>query len=262
MLTINKYSNMVREIALTDLKLKYQGSVLGYLWSLVKPLMLFGVLYVVFTKFFRLGGDVPNYPVYLLLGVVMWTFFAEVTSVCMGSIVSKGSLIRKVYFPRILLVLANSSTSLITFLLNFVAVIIFVILSKITISLSVLWLLLVFLELYIFILGLSLILSALYVKFRDIAHIWEIFLQALFYATPILYPLSMVPAPYSKFLVLSPIAQMIQDARFVLITTETQRVTDVLIFPYFLVPYLMPPLLLFIGYFVFNKMSAKFAEEV
>ncbi len=262
MLNINKYSNMVREIALTDLKLKYQGSVLGYLWSLVKPLMLFGVLYVVFTKFFRLGGEVPHYPVYLLLGVVIWTFFAEVTSVCMGSIVSKGSLIRKVYFPRILLVLANSSTSLITFLLNFLAVIIFIAFSKITIGLSVLWLVAIFIELYVFVLGLSLILSALYVKFRDIAHIWEIFLQALFYATPILYPLSMVPAPYSKFIALSPIAQMIQDARFVMVTTETQRVSDVLVFPYVLIPYILPPIFLLTGYFVFNKMSAKFAEEV
>lgn len=258
----SNYINMVKAIALSDLKLKYQGSFLGYVWSLVKPLMLFSVLYLVFTRFFRIGGDVPNYPVYLLLGIVMWTFFAEITSVCMGSIVSKGALIRKVYFPRILLVVSNSITSLITFSLNLVIVFVFIGFSDIVLGSKALLFILLVLELYVFVLGLALGLSALYVKFRDIAHIWEVVLQVLFYATPILYPLSFVPDTFAKYIALSPLAQIIQDARFLLVTDETIRVTQILAFPYYLIPYLIPFVIFGLGLLVFNNMSAKFAEEV
>jgi len=262
MVNNKNYFNMVRAIALSDLKLKYQGSLLGFLWSLVKPLLLFTIIYTVFTRFFKIGGDIPNYPVYLLLGIVMWTFFAEVTSVCMGSIVSKGSLIRKVYFPRILLVVSNSLTSLITFGLNLVVVFGFIFFWGIDLDSRALLFLLLVVELYVFILGLSFILSAFYVKFRDIAHIWEVGLQALFYATPILYPFTFVPAPYTKLIALSPIAQIIQDARYLLITRETTRVTDVLVFPYFFIPYVLPFIILVFGYILFNRMSSSFAEEV
>ncbi|MEK7817355.1 MAG: ABC transporter permease, partial [Actinomycetota bacterium] len=109
-----KYWGLVRELTLTDFKLKYQGSLLGYLWSLAKPLMLFGVLLVVFTKFFRLGGTIPNYPVYLLLGVVLWTYFVESTFSTMSSIVGRGDLLRKVYCPRIILPISTSMTALVT----------------------------------------------------------------------------------------------------------------------------------------------------
>jgi ABC-2 type transport system permease protein len=253
---------MVREIALTDLKLKYQGSVLGYLWSLLKPLMLFGIMFLVFTKVFKLGNSIPNYPVYLLLGIVIWTFFSEVTGLCMGAIVGKGNLIRKVYFPRILLVIANSITSLITFVLNLAIVFVFMFGSGIQLQPRAFFFILIIIELYIFIFGVALILSALYVKFRDIAHIWEVLLQALFYATPILYPMSFVPAPYNTIVSLSPVAQIIQDSRYFLLSAETTRVGDVLHFPLVLVPYLLPFIILAVGYFIFNKMSAKFAEEV
>src|SRR4051794_31385362 len=102
------YWSMVRELALTEFKLKYQGSIFGYLWSLMKPLAVFGVLYLVFSVFIRIGSDIPNYPVYLLLGIVMWNYFAESTSNAMRSIVDKGDLIRKVYFPRIVILFASS----------------------------------------------------------------------------------------------------------------------------------------------------------
>jgi len=257
------YINMVREIALTDLKLKYQASVLGYMWSLLKPLLLFGVLYVVFTKFFKLGDAIPNYPVYLLLGIVIWTFFAEVTGVCMGSIVSKGAIIRKVYFPRIILVVANSLTSFFTFLLNLVTVFVFMSFARIFPPVqNYLFFALVIVELYVFVFGVSLILSSMYVKFRDIAHIWEVVLQALFYGTPILYLLSMIPPAYAKVICLSPVAQVIQDSRYLLITEQTERVTTVLPGYWAVIPYLLPFIILPVGLFMFNKMSAKFAEEV
>ena len=115
-----KYYGLVRELTLTDFKLKYKASFFGYSWSLAKPLMLFGVLLVVFTKFFKMGGAIPNYPVYLLLGIVLWTYFIEATFGSMASIVSKGDLIRKVYFPRIILTISASVHSLLTLLLYLV----------------------------------------------------------------------------------------------------------------------------------------------
>jgi len=256
------YINMTREIAVTGLKLKYQNSVLGYFWSLAKPLLLFMVYYFAFTKVFKIGGKIPNYPVYLLLGIVLWSFFTEVTSVAMGAIVSKGGLIKKVYFPRIVLVIAVSLTSFFTFLLNMVVIFGFIGFQHITITpMSLLFIPLV-IEYYIFALGAALILSSLYVRFRDIAHIWQVIIQALFYATPILYALTFIPEQYRWIVSMSPLAQILQDSRFVLISNETVVVRDVLSFPLILVPYLLPFVIFIVGYFLFNKMSAKFAEEI
>ena len=116
------YLELTKELAITDFKLKYQGSVLGYFWSLAKPIMFFLVLYLVFAKFLKIGGSIEHYPAYLLLGVVLWGFFAELTAMSLGAIVSKGDLIRKVFFPRIILVVSGSMTALMTFSLNLIAV--------------------------------------------------------------------------------------------------------------------------------------------
>lgn len=262
MYRFNNYLNMVKEIAKTDLKLRYQGSFFGYLWTLLKPLFLFLVMYFVFTKFLRVGGNIPHYPIYLLLGIVIWTFFSEVTAICMGSIVGKGDLIRKVYFPRIILVISNSLTSFIVFILNLVIVFIFMAFNHIKINLNAVFFPVLLIELYVFCLGISLFLSSLYVKFRDIAHIWEVLLQALFYGSAILYPLSMVPKPFSEIISLNPLVQIIQDSRYLLISGQTSRVGNILPGYLGLVPYLLPFLIFLLGYLVFNKMSAKFAEEI
>jgi len=263
MFKINKtYLGLIKELAITDFKLKYQGSVLGYVWSLVKPLMLFLVLYFVFTRVFRLGNSVPHYPVYLLLGVVIWGFFTEVTANSLGAIVSKGDLIRKVYFPRIVLVISGGITSLITFSLNLIVVFIFMWFTHAEISvLSPLFILLV-IELFILSIGLGLILSSLFVRFRDLSHIWEIILQAMFYATPILYPLLLVPSPFSKIMMLSPVAQIIQDSRYILITPQTETAWMIMGAKFYVIPYILPFIILIFGYILFEKSAAKFAEEV
>jgi ABC-2 type transport system permease protein len=120
-----KYFELIRELAITDFKLKYQGSVFGYLWSLVKPLAYFAVLYTVFTKVFHIGSDIPHYPIYLLFGVMTFSFWGETTAMAMSSIVYKGDLIRKVYFPRIVLVISSTLTSLITYSLNLLVLMLF-----------------------------------------------------------------------------------------------------------------------------------------
>jgi ABC-2 type transport system permease protein len=257
------YKDLVRELAVTDFKLKYQGSVLGYLWSFAKPLMLFAVLYVVFTRFVRFGGGtIEHYSLYLLLGIVLWSYFTDSTNAAMGSIVDRGDLIRKVYFPRIVIVIAASISSLITLVLNLAVVFIFVLVARIPFHFSLPLLLLLVVELYVLSLGCSLLLSALYVKFRDIRHIWEVGLQILFYASPIIYPLSIVPHNFVPVLTLSPVTQIIQDARWLLITPRSVTATDTLHLPWVLVPYLLPLVILWVGYSYFKRTAAAFAEEI
>jgi ABC-2 type transport system permease protein len=257
------YKDLVRELAVTDFKLKYQGSVLGYLWSFAKPLMLFAVLYVVFTRFVRFGGGtIEHYSLYLLLGIVLWSYFTDSTNAAMGSIVDRGDLIRKVYFPRIVIVIAASISSLITLVLNLAVVFIFVLVARIPFHFSLPLFLLLVVELYVLSLGCSLLLSALYVKFRDIRHIWEVGLQILFYASPIIYPLSIVPHNFVPVLTLSPVTQIIQDARWLLITPQSVTATDTLHLPWVLVPYLLPLVILWIGYSYFKRTAAAFAEEI
>src|SRR3989344_4063987 len=135
------YINLTLQMALTDFKLKYSGSFLGYIWSLVKPLLFFGVLYVVFTYFFSLGKGIPNYPVYLLVGIMFWTFFAEATLSGMHSIVSRGDLIRKVNFPKIVIVLSAIITSVLTFILNLLIIFAFLFAARIVPDYHVLFLL-------------------------------------------------------------------------------------------------------------------------
>lgn len=256
------YLGLIKELALTDFKLKYQGSILGYLWSLVKPLMLFSVLYFVFTQIFKIGKAIEHYPVYLLLGVVMWGFFTEVTAGSLDAIAGKGELIRKVYFPRIVLVISRSITSLLTFLLNLIVVLVFMVCTGVNFHLKMLAFPFLIFEYLILVMGISFFLSSLYVKFRDIAHIWEVVLQALFYATPIIYPLTLVPPRIAKVLMLSPVTQMIQDARYLLITNQSLTSVDYLFPRYYWIPYMLPFIIFVVGYWIFNKSAAKFAENV
>lgn len=256
-----KTLNLVREIAITGFKLKYNGSIFGYLWSLMNPLFYFLILYVVFAKIFKIGGSVENYPLYLLIGITLWGFFIDTTSSCMTSIVGSGDLIRKVYFPRAILPIASSITSFISLLLNLIVVFGFVYYLNIDINVNVLLLPLILLEFYLLSLGVSFFLASLFVRFRDIGHIWALFVQALFYATPILYPISFIPDKSIKIVMISPIAQIIQDARSVLLSSNVETSGQIL-GSYWFIPYMLVIIICLSGYFVFNKMSAKFAEEV
>lgn len=256
------YGNLIRELSLTDFKLKYQGSVLGYLWSLAKPLMMFSVLYVVFTQFLRIGSSIEKYTLYLLLGIVMWMFFVEITASSLDAIVGKRDLIRKIYFPRIILVISRALTALITFCLNLIVVFVFLFINGVKPNSNFLLFPVIIIEFFILTVGISLILSALYVKFRDLSHIWEVALMALFYGTPILYPLSLVPIRYAKVLMLNPVAQIIQDARYILITKQAGTSWKLLPPSVVWIPYTLPIITFIFGYWLFNKYAAKFAEEI
>jgi ABC-2 type transport system permease protein len=213
---------LLAELVRTDFKLRYQGSILGYAWSLLKPLMLFAILYVVFVRFLKIGSDVEHYPIYLLLGIVLWSFFSEITGQGLGSIVGRGDLIRKIRIPRWIIVLSASISALINLGLNLIVIAVFMIVNKVDLLQTSLWFPLVLLQIYILALGVSLILAAAFVKYRDLSHIWEVIMQAGFYLTPILYPLTMIKnVDYQKLLMLNPMAQAIQDGRYALVTHQT-----------------------------------------
>jgi ABC-2 type transport system permease protein len=256
------YWGLIRELAVSDFKLKYQGSFFGYLWSLMKPLALFGVLYLIFGVLAKFSVGLDHYPLYLLIGVVLWNYFAESTSNGMRAIVDKGDLIRKVYFPRIVIVLAASISALITLVLNLVIVAVFMVLSHISIHLSV-WLFIpLIIELYLLSLGVSFFLAALFVKYRDFAYIWEVGSQMLFYASAIIFPMNIVPAAYRKFLLINPVSQIIQDSRRVLSTPQTIIASEVIHSAAVFLPYLIPPILAILGYIYFERSASRFAEDV
>jgi ABC-2 type transport system permease protein len=218
---------LLRQLVITDFKLRYQGSALGYLWSLLRPLMIFLILYVVFTVFLPIGKDVPHFPQYLLLGIVLWNYFSEVTSGSVGAIVGRGDLLRKINFPRYVIILAGSFSALINLALNGVVIAVFMWLGHVEITWHALWIIPLIGELFIFALAVGFFLSALYVRFRDISYIWEVIMQGAFYATPILYPLSKIPQHYAELLLLNPMAQIIQDARHTLITPQAGTIGTV-----------------------------------
>ena len=191
---------LLKELIKTDFKLRYQGSLVGYLWSILKPLMMFTIMYLVFVRFLRFDDGTPHYTVGLLLGMVFWSFFTEATNMGMLSIVSRGDLLRKLNFPKYIIVISGTISSLINLGINLLVVILFALINGVDFTWHVLWMIPLVLELYVFALGIAMLLSALNVKFRDTGYIWEIFLQAAFYATPIIYPLTMVMERRKKLL--------------------------------------------------------------
>lgn len=255
---------LLRELVRTDFKLRYQGSVLGYAWSLLRPLMLFLILYVVFVKFLKIGSGIEHYPIYLLLGIVLWNFFAEMTSLSLSSIVGRGDLIRKIRIPRWIIVVSSSVTALINLGLNLVVVFVFLLFNRVDIMQSILWLPFIFLQLYLFALGLSLLLATAFVKYRDITHIWEVSLQGLFYLTPLLYPLSVISKPiFQKLLMISPIATALQDARYAAVTHQTITISSVFGSSYArLIPYGITVSTLILGILYFKSQAKNFAEDL
>lgn len=254
---------LLRQLVITDFKLRYQGSVLGYLWSLLRPLALFVILYIVFAKFLKIGDSIPNYPVYLLVGIVIWNYFAEVTSGSVGAVVARGDLIRKINFPKYVIVLAGSFSALINLFLNTIIIIIFMIVTGVDVQPQAILLPLLIFELFVFSLAIAFFLSAIFVRFRDINYIWEVIMQGAFYATPILYPLTFVPNWAAKILILNPVAQIIQDIRYLVVTPETITITNVYGSKFArLIPIAFVIILAIVASWYFRSRSKYFAEEV
>lgn len=221
---------LLKQLVKADFKIRYQNSFLGYLWTLLRPLMVFVILYVVFVKILATGAGIPHFGVYLLLGIVLWNYFVEVTTGSISAIVGKGDMMRKVNFPRYVIVLSGSFSALINLAFNLLVVLFFMLLAGTEVSRYVVFLPIIILELFVFSLSLGFLLSALYVKFRDIGFIWEVVIQAAFFAIPIMYAFSLVTSKsilLGKILISNPVAQLMQDARYMLITPKSDTMYSV-----------------------------------
>jgi len=227
---------------------------------------MFAILYIVFAKILRFGNDIPHYPVYLLTGTVLWSFFTECSSQGLQSIIVRGDLLRKISFPKWIIVVSATATAMINLIINLCVVIFFALINGVTPSWT--WLLVPFsvLELYGLALGVSFLLGSINVKYRDVMSIWDVLIQALFYAVPIIYPISMVANTSTlaaKVILLNPIAQAIQDVRNNLITTESITTWEYLENPVLaFVPIIIVAVVLICAAFYFRKRSKYFPEEV
>jgi ABC-2 type transport system permease protein len=255
---------LLAELVRTDFKLRYQGSLLGYAWSLLRPLLLFLILYLVFVRMIKFGTKIEHFPVYLLLGIVIWTFFQEMTSRSLSSIVERGDLIRKIRIPRWVIIFSSSIAAVINLLLNMVIVVVLMAANHVPLLATAIWLPIIFIEVYIFAVGLSLLLSAAFVKYRDVNYIWEVILQAGFYLTPIIYPITLITSlQLQKLMFINPMTQAIQDARYATIGHHT--LTSSQLFDggwYRFIPYLLVLITFVVGITYFRSQSKYFAENI
>lgn len=257
---------LLKELVKTDFKLRYEGSVLGMLWSVLKPLLTFSVLYVVFIHFLKFGAGVPFFAVSLLLAIVLWSFFQETTSQGMRSIVGQGDVLRKINIPKYILVISSSVSALINLGISLVIVLIFAFINGVVFSPTALLIIPIILELYIFALAVAMILASLFVKFRDIGPIWEVILQAGYFATPIIYPLSMIvefSPEAAKVMLLNPVAQIIQDARWAVTYSGTETVWNMIGNPLIAaIPILLVVVTAVVAVLYFRRASKYFTEMV
>lgn len=265
---------ILKELVKTDFKLRYQGSFLGVAWSVLKPLMLFCVMYVVFVRFLKFSDGTPTFPLVLLLGISLWNFFSEATVMGLNAVTGRGDVLRKINFPKYIIVVSATVGSLIGLAINMCVVLLFCFISgTVHFTWNVFWLPLNFIQLYLLALGVALLLGTLNVYFRDIQHLWEVLMQALFYATPIIYPLSLVEVQLGKenpalalmvekLMLMNPAAQIIQDIRHNLIAPDTTPTVWTLMGHWWqmLIPIIATMVILYLGVHVFRKHSQKFAE--
>lgn len=252
------YKELIWALAKTDFKLRYHGSVLGYVWALLKPLLTFAVLNFVFSSMFNpRSNGTETYSLQLLVSLMMFYFFSEGTSAGMASLLSKAQLVTKIYVPRWTIILASTINATLIFLMNLLVIAFFFAIKGFMPSLSAILMFLLFsIFIYIIILSFALITAPLYVKFRDLSMIWEVLLMIIMYASPIIYPLATLPASYHKFILLNPLAFIIHFTKESLINNHFAEPSQYAVF-----------ISIVFGAFAlsilsYRKFIAKVAEEV
>jgi ABC-2 type transport system permease protein len=256
--------HLTRLLAVTDFKLRFFGSVLGYLWQVMHPLLLFGVLYVVFTEVVPLGEGVPFYPVSLLAGLVLFVFLSEATSQSVQSLIEREPIVRKIQFPRLAVPLSIVLTALFRLGLNLLVVFAFLFASGGGVLLSWLELPLLLALLIVFAAGLAALLSALFVHFRDVKPIWDVLLQVIFYASPIFYPITIVTSETLRaILMANPLAAIIQQFRHAVIDhSQPSAAAAIGGAPRLLVPLGLIVLIAVVGFRYFDRKAPRIAEEL
>ena len=216
--TFWRYKWLLYELVLRDLKIKYRSSVLGYLWSLLNPLMMMTVLTIVFSTLFRF--DIPNYPVYLLSGQLIYSFFSEATNMSMSSIINSASLIKKVYIPKYIFPVSRVLSSFVTLLLSLLAMVIVMVVTQVNFTWVILFFPIPLIYILVFSIGMGLLLSVLAVYFRDVIHLYSVLLSAWMYLTPIMYPINMLPDYVKRFIFWNPMYYFVEIFRQIVLYGE------------------------------------------
>jgi len=253
-------------LATTDFRLRFFGSALGYLWQLMRPLMLFGVIYAVFSQL-GLDGDVKYYGVALLTGIVLFSFLSEATSGAVHSLSNRENLVRKIEFPRLAVPMATVLTALFNLVLNLVPVFVFLLAAGGRPRWTWLELPLLVIALALLVLGLSTLLSVLYVRYRDVEPIWDVVLQVCFYASPIFYTASIVREEVGetalRLILCNPFAALIQQTRHAVIDPSHESAASAMGgAEWLLVPAGLIVLVVVIGYRVFDRAAPRIAEDL
>lgn len=249
-----EYRELIKNLVVSDLKVKYANSVLGFAWSMLNPLMMMIIMYLVFSQVFKNTQD--NFVIYLLIGILSWRFFSLVTKSALESIVTKPNLVKKIYIPREALTLSTVISGLISSFLEFLVLLPLLLIFGVGISPSIMAFPVIQILFFFIIYGLALILSALYVYLRDLNQIWDVVIQLGFYLSPIVYPLSLIPAKYQGYYMLNPVTRVISVYRGIFLNGIFPSLSDFLVVLGFAV------VLFIAGSLIFNKLSRRFAEEV
>lgn len=262
--SLPRFLNLTWTLAVQDFKLRFFGSMLGYLWQLMRPLMLFGVLYFVFTQAIKIGAGTAYFAPTLLMNIVLFTFFADATGGAVGSVVERENLVRKVAFPHLVVPASVVLTALFNLALNLIAVALFVFGSGVPVRLSWLMLPLLVVCLLVFATGLAMLLSALYVRLRDIAPIWEVIVQVLFYGTPIIYVIELVDVRWlQQLMMMNPLGSILQQVRHTVIDPAAPSAAEVIGgAEYLLIPGGIVLGLFALGYWVFSREAPRIAEDL
>lgn len=262
-----RFLALTRILAVTEWKLRFFDSALGYLWTLMRPALFFGVLYLVFSLIVEIGEDVAHYPSLLLTGMVIYFFFQESTTSAVTAVVDNENLVRKIHFPRMAIPMSVVLTATFALCLNLVVLLGLVLINRVTPRISWLELIPVLLILLVFTVGVAAILSALYVRARDLAPIWDVTTQALFYLTPVLYPIQLVVERSSEtvanLLMVNPLAALIQQARHAIVGPSQPSAAEAIGgTPRLLIPFGIVIVTFAFGLWIFQRMAPKIAEEL
>lgn len=263
-----RFIELTMTLARTEFKLRYYGSVLGYVWSLMRPLLFFGVLYVFFVKIIDIARG-PYYGAYLLTAVVLWSFLAEATGTSVTCLVSREAMLRKIRFPRMVVPLSVALTSTFNLAMNFITVLVFAFATGVTPTIEWLWMIPIVLGFIVLATGIAMLLSALYVRFRDVEPIWEVFLQVWFYGSPVMYPATAyvthkLPSGFEKLAMVNPVATLLAQMGHCFIDPSgypTATGAAHAVWPVVLAVALIPGIFA-LGWWVFTREAPRVAENL
>jgi ABC-2 type transport system permease protein len=259
---LRRFWNLTWTLAATDFKLRFYGSILGYAWMLARPFLFFGVIYFVFSEIAGLDANVKNYGVYILFALVLFQFFNEATSGCVRCLVARESLLRKMRFPRMIIPLSVIVGAVLNLGGTLVAVFIFALATGVYPAWSWLELPLIIAAIAVFATGVGLLLSSLFVRYRDVAPIWDVVSQMLFYVSPVLYVTTLVPEQYRQVFMLNPLATLLTEMRAAVVDTSAPHAWDLASGAVLLGAAAIVLAAVALGYWVFLRQAPRIAEDL